>query len=199
MCKETEIRERILNGDPEAIKCFYETYKNKVYETARHFLRRVPESKKEIEDFVHDFFMDMVGEQKRPKSSIRLFDPGRGSLNTYVGLRLTCTLKNRLRKIKRHNERTISYIEEYSDNLEKEEISDIACILRHIANVTWKLTPDEKVIGDELAGIMRRSIKELKAECQKIFQLRFYSDLSYAETADELDIKPTFRSYPSRI
>ena len=50
--------------------------------------------------------------------------------------------------------------------------------------------PDEQLIGDEQAALVRRALDELGEPCREIVELRYFGDLSYEDLSLALQLNP---------
>jgi len=173
MYTDSELKDKVLDNNQDAILCLYAEYKKRVYRKAFQYLR----SEDEAEDFTCEFFKDLIYEDKGIKS----FDLEKYALSACINVMLKRKLIDKWRQKKREDERRADVSTIDFNDPENEKTSAVD----YIASTD---TPYEEIESKERVEIVRNIVSKLHPKCQKIIQLIYYSDFTHIKIAKSLGI-----------
>ena len=173
MYTDSELKDKVLDNNQDAILCLYAEYKKRVYRKAFQYLR----SEDEAEDFTCEFFMYLIYEDKGIKS----FDLEKYALSACINVMLKRKLIDKWRQKKREDEMRADFSTfDFSDQ-EKE-------ITSAVDDIASPDTPYEEIESKERVEIVRNIVSKLHPKCQKIIQLIYDSEFSHTKIAESLGI-----------
>ena len=184
MYTDAELKEEILKNNKDAIECFYNKYRKRVYFAALSSLS----SEEEAEDFTHDFLIDFLFSKEGKESGIAGFIPGSRKLDKYIRVRIKWRLVDKWRGTERRPDRYTLAANGFLGGPESEEFTDMRSAIQDEISTSKSSDPSENIESEELGDIIRDAVKKLGMECQKILRYYHFSGLSQPETARKLNI-----------
>jgi RNA polymerase sigma-70 factor (ECF subfamily) len=151
---DVELIREASRGEVGAISCIYDRFAGLLLTMAEKILG----DRAMAEDLVHDVFLEVW----RHAST---FDPARGSVRTWILVRLRSRALDRLRSAKTRRE--VATPDDHEPNLAAEEVEDPA------------LMPDRRAV--------RRALEELPAEQREVIELAYFHGLTSSEIAERMN------------
>jgi RNA polymerase sigma-70 factor, ECF subfamily len=159
--QDAELRDRILEGDREALEHFYEAYFSRLY---RYIYYRVGHDHQHAEEVVNDTFIEALDKIER-------FDPERGSMEAW----LITLSRNRIRSLNslmgRQTDRETSW------SMLDGELDTI------FADVTRTSEQEEALESEELSSLVGLVMEGLPEEYGKLLEMKYMLDMSTREIA----------------
>jgi len=150
--EDVELVREAARGEVGAISCIYDRFAGLLLTMAEKILS----DRAMAEDLVHDVFLEVW----RHAST---YDPARGSVRTWILVRLRSRALDRLRSAKTRREVAG---EDHETNLAVDEAEDPT------------LAPDRRAI--------RRALQELPAEQREVLELAYFQGLTSSEIAERM-------------
>jgi len=180
MLNDVELRQAILDLDRDAMEYVCKEYESTVYNYALKILK----SEEDAEDFTQDFFPLLLYGYERNRRGIEAFDPDRGSLSTFIKIRLRGRVYNRYNQLRTERQRHVPIDDKNADPKKGTGKSNTISPNSLIAYLTGRSAPDKEVELQELKEIIDKVIKELTEKCQDTIILYYIKGHTGPEIAN---------------
>lgn len=163
MSQEEQLWRRLQNGDPEALRRIYETYKNDLLATATMMLIDASAA----EDCLHDVFVTLASEAHRLEI--------RRSLKGYLSTCVVNRARDRLRRKERLNV-----------SLSDPSVATAAAAGTAVAGETGRrrYDPAASILQAEQTAMIMAALAELPPEQREIIVLHVRADLTFRQIAE---------------